>query len=137
MQAREAAAHLIQPFLAEHFLDARENLVFLEPHVVVEELSDPGDLLRLNLVLGRKALLKIQNGSANLGVIAKEPDDVRILVNPRLPRIRGEKHFLFLAKMHLPRFVPESNKLLRLSRNSSSALFNGRFRGTPHFQRLN
>src|SRR5579863_4158693 len=135
MQAREATAHLIQPLFAKDFLDAREHLVFLEPHVIVEELSDPRHFFRWNLVLGREALLEIQNGGANLGVIAEEPHDICIPINPLMPRVGGEQYFFFLAKMHLPRLVPESNKFLCLPRNGSRAPFRRCLRRTAHLQR--
>jgi hypothetical protein len=136
MQAREAATHFVQSLFTKDFLDTREYLVFLEPHVIVEELSDPRHFFRRNLVLGREALLEIKNGGANLGVIAEEPHDICIPINPLMPRVGREQYFFFLAKMHMPRLVPESDKFLRLSRNGSHALLSRRFRRTPHLQRL-
>jgi len=137
MQAREAAAHFIQPFFAQRFFDAREHFVLFQPHVIVKKFPDAPNLFRLNLVLGRDPLLEIQDGGANLGVIAEKPHHVRILVNPRVPRVRGQKNFFLFAKMNVPRFVPETHKFLRLPRDRGGAFLNGSFRRASHLQRLN
>lgn len=137
MQAREAAARFIQLLFAEHLLDAREHFVFLQPHVIVKKFSDARDLFRINLVLGRKPLLEVQDGGANLGVIAEKPHHVRILVDPRMPSVRGQKNFFLLAKMNVPRLVPETNEFLRLTRDSTGAFLGRSFRRASHLQRLN
>ena len=137
MQPGEPASHRVQLRLAERFFDAWKYLVFFEPHVVVKKFSNTGQLFRFNRGLRREPLLEIQYGRANFRVVGEDVHDFRVPVQPRVPRIRGQQNFFLFAKMHLPRLVPEADKLLRLSRNRGRALLRQRFRCAPHPQCLN
>ena len=70
-------------------------------------------------------------------MIGEDAHDFGVPVEPRVPRIRGQQHFLLFAKMHVPRLVPEADKLLRLTLDRRRAFFRRRFRRAPHPQRLN
>ena len=83
--------------------------------MIVKKFSHASNFSRFNRSLRRQPLLEIPHGSANLRVIRKDSHDFSIPVKPHVPRIRRQQHFLLFAKMHVPRFVPEPDKLLRLT----------------------
>ena len=137
MQPCELASHRIQLLFAKNFFDPRKYFVFFQPHMIVKKFPKAGQFFRFNRSLRRQPLLEILHGSANLGVIGEDAHYFGVLVQPRVPRIRGQKHFLLFAKMHVPRLVPEADKLLRLPRDCRRAFLRGSFSRTPHLQRLN
>jgi len=137
MQLCEPAAHYVQLLFAERFFDPRKNFVFFQPHMIMKKFPQAANFFRPNRNLRRQPLLEIPHGGANLGVIGEDAHDVRVRIEPYMPRIRGQQHFLFFAKMHLPRLVPEADKLLCLTRDSRCTLRRRRFRSAPHLQRLN
>jgi hypothetical protein len=115
VQPREPASHRVQLLFAEDFFDARKHFVFFQPHVVVKKFPHAADFFRINRHLRRQPLLEIPHRSANLRVIGENAHDFGIPVKPPVPRICGQQHFLLFAKMHVPGFVPEADKLLRLT----------------------
>ena len=137
MQPCEPAAHYVQLFFTKHFFDPRKNFVFLQPHMIMKKFPQAANFFRPNRNLRRQPLLEIPHGGANLSVIRQDAHDFRVRIEPYMPRIRGQQHFLFFAKMHLPRLVPEADKLLCLTRDSRCTLLRRRFRRAPHLQRLN
>ncbi len=130
-------AHRVQLLFAERFFDARKYFVFFQPHMIVKKFSQASQFFRFNRSLRRQPLLEIPHGSANLSVIGEDSHDFGVPVKPRVPRIRGQQHFLLFAKMHVPRLAPEPDKLLRLTFDRRRAFFRRRFRRAPHSQRLN
>ena len=137
MQAREPLSHRVQLLFAEHLFDARKHFIFFQPHMVVKKFPKAAHFFRFDLSFRRQPLLEIPHGSSNLCMIGEDSHDFGVLVEPRVPRIRGQQHFLLFAKMHVPRLVPEPDKLLRLTLDSRRTFFRGRFRRAPHLQRLN
>jgi hypothetical protein len=137
MQPRKSVPHRIQLLFAQRFFDARKHFVFFQPDMIVQEFSHASNFSRVNRCLRRQPLLEIPHGSANLGMIGKNSRDFGVPVESRVPRIRGQQHFLLLAKMHVPRLVPEADKLLRLPLDRRRAFLRGSFRRAPHPQRLN
>lgn len=137
MQAREPLSHRIQLFFTEHFFDARKKFVFFQAHMIVKELAQTADLVRFNRSLRRESFLEITHCGANLSMIRKYAYDFGVPVEPDVPRIRGQQHFLLFAKMHAPRFMPEADKLLRLTLDRRRAFLRRRFGGAPHLQCLN
>lgn len=105
--------------------------------MIVKQLSEPANFFCSNGRFRCNPLLKIQNRSADLRVIGENSHHLGVLIEPLMPRIRRQQHFLFLAKMHVPRLVPEAHELCRLPRNRRRTLFRRSIGGTPHFQRLN
>ena len=95
------------------------------------------NFFRFNRSLRRQPLLEIPHGGANLSMIGEDSHDFGVPVEPRVPRIRRQQHFFLFAKMHVPRLVPEADKLLRLPLDRRRAFLRGRFRRAPHPQRLN
>jgi len=136
MQPRKSAPHRIQLLFAKRFFNARKHFVFFQPHMIVKKFSNASNFSRFNRSLRREPLLEILNGSANLGMIGKNSHDFGVLVEPRMPRVCRQQHFLLFAKMHVPRFVPEADKLLRLPLDRRRAFLRGSFRRAPHSQRL-
>jgi hypothetical protein len=137
MQPRESAAHRVQSIFPQHLFDARKQYVLLEAHMIVKKFSDARDFFRFDRRFCRKPLLEIRNGSANLGVIGEHAHHFRVAVESRVSRIRREQDVLLLAKMHVPRLVPEADEFLCLALYSRASLFVGSFRRAPHLQRLN
>jgi hypothetical protein len=137
MQARQAAACLVQLRFTEHFFDARKHFILFETHMVVKKLTDARELFRWDRLFGGEPLLELEHCRANLGVIGEQPHHVRILVDACVSRIRGQKHFFLLAKMHFPRFVPEAHKFLRLPHGSPGSFLDWSFRRAAHFEGLN
>ena len=105
--------------------------------MIMKKFSNAGHFSRFNRGFGRKPLLEIQHGRANLSVIGEDAHNLGVPVEPNVSRIRRQQYFFLFAKMDVPRFVPEAHKLLRLTRNRRRAFLRGRFRRAPHLQRLN
>jgi hypothetical protein len=137
MQSRQPTPHGIQLIFAKRFFDTRKNFVFFEAYMVVKKFPQAPQFFRFDATLHRKSLLKIPHGGANLGVISENTHDFGISVEPNVSRISRKKHLFLFAKMHVPRFMPEADKLLCLTRNRRRAFLRGRFRRAPHLQRLN
>ena len=131
MQPREPMSHRVQLLFAERFFDARKHFVFFQPHMIVKKFPKAAHFFRFNRDFCRKPLLEIVHGSANLSMVGKDSHDFGVPVEPRVPRIRGQQHFLLFPKMHASRFVPESDKLLRLALDRGGAFLRRRFRSTP------
>jgi len=137
MQPRKPAPHRVQLLFAERCFNARKHFVLLQPDMIVKQLSNASNFSRFNRSLRRQPLLEIPHGGANLGMIGQNSHDFGIPVEPRVPRIRGQQHFFLFAKMHVPRLVPEPDKLLRLTLDRRRAFLRRSFRRAPHPQRLN
>jgi hypothetical protein len=137
MQPRESATHRVQLLFAQRFFDAWKHFVFFQPHMIVKKFSKPADFFRFNRSLCRKPLLEIQYSGANLGMIGEDSHDFSVPVEPHVPRICGQQHFLLFAKMHVPRLAPEPDKLLRLTLDRRRAFLRRSFRRAPHPERLN
>ncbi len=137
MQPRKPASHLIQLLLAERFFDARKQFVFFQPHVIVKKFCQVRHHFDFNWNLRRQPLLDIPHRRANFSVIGEHAHDFRILIEPRVASIRGQQNFFLLAEMHLPRLMPEADKLFRLPRDRRRPFLRGRLGRAPHLQRLN
>jgi hypothetical protein len=137
MKARKPAAHRVQLLFAKRFFNARKHFVFFQPHMIVKKFPQAAHFFCFNRSLRRKPLLEIPHGCSNFSVIGEDSHDLGVPVEPRVPRIRGQQHFLLFAKMHVPRLVPEADKLLRLALDRRRAFFRRRFGRAPHLQRLN
>jgi hypothetical protein len=137
MQPREPMPHRVQLLFAECFFDARKHFVFFQPHMIVKKFPKAANFFRFNRSLRRNLLLEILHSGANLSVVGKDSHDLGVPVEPRVPRIRGQQHFLLFAKMYVPRLVPEADKLFRLTLDRRRALLRRRLRRAPHLQRLN
>ncbi len=137
MQPREPAPHRIQLLFAKRFLNPRKYFVLFQPHMIVKKFSQPRHFSRFNRSLRRQPLLEIPHGSANLRMIGEDSHDFGVPVKPRVPRIRRQQHFLLFAKMHLPRLMPEANKLLCLPLDRGRAFLRRRLGSATHLQRLN
>jgi hypothetical protein len=105
--------------------------------MIVKKFPQAAYLFRFNREFRRKPLLEIPHRGANLGVIGEDPHDFGVPVEPNVPGIGRQQKFLLFAKMHVPRLVPEADKLLRLTCNRSRTSFCRRFGRAPHLQRLN
>jgi hypothetical protein len=137
MQARKPATHCVQLFFPKRLFDARKHFILFQPHMVVKKFSKSAHFLGINRNLRRQPLLEVPHGAANLGVIGENSHNLSVLVKPRVPRIRRQQHFLLFAKMHVPRLVPEPDKLLRLPLDCRGPFLRRRLRRAPHLQRLN
>ncbi len=136
MQPRKPAPHRLQLLFAQRLFDARKHFVLFQPHMIVKQFPQAADFFRINRSLRRKPLLDILHGGANLGMIGQKPHDIGVLIESRVPRICRQEDFFLFAKMHVPRFVPKADKLLRLPLDRRRAFLRGSFRRAPHSQRL-
>ena len=105
--------------------------------IVKKKFPQAAHFFCFNRSLRRKPLLEIPHGGANLRMISEDAHDFCVPVEPHVPRIRGQQHFLLFAKMHRPGLVPEADKFLPLTLDRRCALFRRRFGRPPHLQRLN
>ena len=137
MQTLEPLPHRVQLLFAEHFFDPRKNFVFFQPHMIVQKFAQATDLFRFNRSFRREPFPETLYGGAYLSVIRQDAHDFRVRIEPYMPRIRGQQHFLFFAKMHLPRLVPKADKLLCLPHDGRCTFFRRRPCRATHLQRLN
>jgi hypothetical protein len=105
--------------------------------MIVQYLREVSHRLCRDCGLSGQVPLEILRSGANFRVIREEPHDVRVFIEPPVPRVSWQQHFLLLAEMDLPCAVPEAHKFLGLARDHRCAFLRGRFRRALHFQGLN
>jgi len=111
MEAGEPPAERLEFSFAQRCFDAGEDFILLEPHVIVEQPRQRGDLVFIYRPAFECGLQPLDS-RADFGVVGKHAHDVFVAIEPRVASEGGQQYFFLFAEMQMARALPEAQEFL-------------------------